>query len=196
MDEALIQKLKDILEINLSNENFGVIELAVEAGISRSHLHRRLHDVIGKSSSQFIREYRLQKAMEMLNLNSGTASEIAYRVGFSSPNYFSTAFKNFYGYSPGEVKYQIIAAPPKKTFSKKLITIIPIIILVGLVVFNEAFNKETFNSPEIEKTIVVLPFVNDSNNEENMYFCNGIMAGIRKNLAKIPEFSVVTRRSA
>ena len=58
MDDALIQKLKEILEANLSNENFGVSELATEAGISRSQLHRRLKDSIGKSSSQFIREYR------------------------------------------------------------------------------------------------------------------------------------------
>lgn len=195
LDQALIQKLKGILEVNLSDENFGVSELAAEAGISRSQLHRRLKDAIGKSSSQFIREYRLKRAMEMLKLNSGTASEISYRVGFSSPTYFSTTFKNFYGYSPGEVKFQSAIAPPKKAFSKKLAAIIPIILLVGLVVFNEAYNKESFDPSKVEKTIVVLPFVNQSNNEENIYFCNGIMAGIRNNLAKIPEFSVVSRLS-
>ena len=111
MDDEFIQKLKEILESNLSNENFGVKELAVEAGISRSQLHRRLHDAVSKSSSQFIREYRLQKAMEMLKANAATASEIAYRVGFSSPTYFSTAFKSFYGYSPGEVKFQKAMLP-------------------------------------------------------------------------------------
>lgn len=196
MDQALIQKLKDILEVNLSDENFGVSELAAEAGISRSQLHRRLNDAIGKSSSQFIREYRLKRAMEMLKLNSGTASEISYRVGFSSPTYFNTTFKNFYGYSPGEVKFQTAIAPPKKTFSKKLAAIIPIILLVGLIVFNEAYNKDSFDPSKVEKTIVVLPFVNQSNDEGNIYFCNGIMAGIRNNLAKIPEFSVVSRLSA
>ena len=196
MDDEFIQKLKEILESNLSNENFGVKELAVEAGISRSQLHRRLHDTVSKSSSQFIREYRLQKAMEMLKANAATASEIAYRVGFSSPTYFSTAFKSFYGYSPGEVKFQKAIKPLKKTFSKKLVAIVPVIILVGLVVFNEAFNKAPSDASEIEKTIVVLPFINDSDNEENLYFCNGIMAGIRDHLAKIPEYSVVSRRSA
>ena len=196
LDQALIQKLKGILEVNLSDENFGVSELAAEAGISRSQLHRRLKDAIGKSSSQFIREYRLKRAMEMLKLNSGTASEISYRVGFSSPTYFSTTFKNFYGYSPGEVKFQTAIAAPKKTFSKKLAAIIPIILLVGLIVFNEANNKDSFDPSKVEKTIVVLPFVNQSNDEENIYFCNGIMAGIRNNLAKIPEFSVVSRLSA
>lgn len=196
MDDALIQKLKEILEENLSDENYGVSELAAETGISRSQLHRRLKDSVGKSSSQFIREYRLERALEMLKQNSGTASEIAYQVGFSSPTYFSTAFKNFYGYSPGEVKFQNALAPPKKTFSKKLAGIIPVILLIALIIFNVAYNKDNFDPSEIEKTIVVLPFFNESDDEENLYFCNGIMAGIRNNLAKIPEFSVVSRRSA
>ncbi len=196
MNDSFIQKLKDILDINLSNEKFGVSELAVEAGISRSQLHRKLNDITAQSSSQFIREYRLQKAMEMLKKNFGTASEISYQVGFSSPTYFSTAFKNFYGYSPGEVKFQNDIAPVKKTFSKKLAAIIPIILLIALVVFNETFKKEKGSDSIIDKTIVVLPFINLSDNEENMYFCNGIMAGIRDNLAKIPEYAVVSRRSA
>jgi TolB-like protein/AraC-like DNA-binding protein len=195
MDEAFIQKLNDILDINLPNENFGVSELAIEVGYSRSQLHRKLNEIADKSSSQFIREYRLQKAMEMLKLDSGTASEISYQVGFSSPSYFSTCFNNFYGYPPGEVKYQRAIVSPKKTFSKKLAAIIPIILFIGLLVFNEAFNKDTFDSVEIEKTIAVMPFINNSSNEENMYFCNGIMAGIHDHLAKIPEFFVVSRLS-
>lgn len=116
MDQEFIKKLIDILEINLENETFVVIELASEAGLSRSQLHRKLHEINGKSTSQFIREYRLEKAMEMLKLNSGTASEIAYRVGFTSPTYFNTCFHNFYGYPTGEVKFQKAIVPPKKTF--------------------------------------------------------------------------------
>jgi len=195
MDDAFVQKLKEILEGNLSNENFGVSELAAEAGISRSQLHRRLKDSIGKSSSQFIREYRLHRAMEMLKQNSWTASEIAYKVGFSSPTYFSTTFKNFYGYSPGEVKFQTAIVPPKKTFSKKLATIIPVLLLIGLLAYDQAFKKENVYTSDLEKTIAVLPFINDSSDEENMYFCNGIMAGIRDDLAKIPQFYVVSRIS-
>lgn len=195
MDGAFVQKLTDIIDINLENENFGVLELAAEAGISRSQLHRRLNDIIGKSSSQFIREYRLEKAMEMLKLNSGTASEIAYSVGFSSPTYFNTCFHNFYGYPPGEVKFQRAIAPPKKTYSKKLAGIVPVIILLGYIVFNKTMNNETIEAVKIKKTIAVLPFVNNSDNEENMYFCNGIMSGVRNHLAKIPEFSVVSRLS-
>ena len=195
IDEALIQKLITIIEINLENEKFGVAELATEIGLSRSQLHRRLQDINGKSTSQFIREYRLEKAMEMLKRNQATASEIAYRVGFSSPTYFNTCFNNFYGYPPGEVKHQRAIAPPKKTFPKKLMSVIPVIILAGFIVFNETFKKDKIDASNIEKTIAVLPFENNSMNEENMYFCNGIMAGIRDHLSKIPEFYVVSRLS-
>jgi len=195
IDQVLLQKLLAIIETHLENEKFGVAELATEIGLSRSQLHRRLQDINGKSTSQFIREYRLEKGMEMLKLNQATASEIAYRVGFSSPTYFNTCFNNFYGYPPGEVKYQNAITPPKKTFSKKLISVVPVIILVGLIIFSKVFNKKTVETENIEKTIAVLPFVNNSANEENMYFCNGIMAGIRDHLAKIPEFSLASRLS-
>ena len=47
----------------------------------------------------------------------------------------------------------------------------------------------------MEKTIAVLPFHNDSPNQENVYFCNGIMEGILDHLSKIPDLSVVSRTS-
>jgi len=106
MDRVLIEKLTKILEVNLDKEHFGVKELANAVGISRSQLNRKLQFITGKSTSKFIREFRLEKAMIMLQNNVATASEIAYRVGFSSPTYFNTCFNNFYGYPPGEVKFR------------------------------------------------------------------------------------------
>jgi len=106
MDHALINKLNTVLEANLDNELFGVKELTEEIGMSRAQLHRKLHVNTGKSTSQYIREFRLEKAMKMLQNNVATASEIAYRVGFKSPTYFNTSFREYYGYTPGEVKYR------------------------------------------------------------------------------------------
>ena len=104
MDQAIIKKLTDIVLANLADENFGIAELSKEAGISRSQMHRKLQSIKHQSVSQFIREIRLQRAKEMLQDNLGTASEIAFRVGFSSPTYFSKCFHDFFGYPPGEVK--------------------------------------------------------------------------------------------
>ncbi|NNL16094.1 MAG: helix-turn-helix domain-containing protein [Flavobacteriaceae bacterium] len=104
MEQVLIEKLNKILEINLDKERFGVRELAKEAGLSRSQLNRKLQSTKGKSTCNYIREFRLKKAMTMLQNNEATASEIAYRVGFSSPTYFNTCFKDYYGFPPGEAK--------------------------------------------------------------------------------------------
>ncbi len=106
MDQVFIEKLTNILEVNLDKEQFGVKEFAKEAGLSRAKLHRKLQSITGKSSSKFICEYRLKKAMEMLQNDVATVSEIAYRVGFSSPTYFNTCFHDHYGYTPGEVKFR------------------------------------------------------------------------------------------
>jgi len=57
-----------------------------------------------------------------------------------------------------------------------------------LIVFNKTYDKTNVDVANLEKTIAVLPFLNNSSNDENLYFCNGIMAGIRDHLAKIPEF--------
>jgi TolB-like protein/AraC-like DNA-binding protein len=102
--QVIIRKLTEIIHANLEKENFGVNELAVAAGMSRSSVHRRLKSFTKKSASQFIREVRLQKAMELLQHDMATASEIAYKVGFNSPTYFNTCFHRYFGYPPGEVR--------------------------------------------------------------------------------------------
>ena len=162
MEQKFIKKLIAIIRINLENEQFGVNELASEIGLSRSQLHRKLQDINGKSTTQFIREYRLQKAMKMLKRNRFTASEIAYKVGFSSPSYFNSCFNDFYGYPPGEVKFKKTMKAPKVSVLKTMVSIIPVLILIGFIVYNKKFDKPTLDPSEIEKYIVVLPFINDS----------------------------------
>jgi AraC-like DNA-binding protein len=94
-DQAFIRKLADIVLNHLHNERFGVRELVLEAGLSRSVLHRRLHAIKNQNVSQFIREIRLKKALELLQQDHLSASEIAYQVGFGSPAYFSKCFHDF-----------------------------------------------------------------------------------------------------
>ena len=103
-DQVFIRKLTDIILANLGNENFGVKELIHESGMSHYGLNQRLHAINNKNINQFIREVRLQKALEMLQNEKVTASEVAYKVGFSSPAYFNTRFHEYYGYTPGEIK--------------------------------------------------------------------------------------------
>ncbi len=103
-DKIFISKLTEITLANLGNENFGVNELANELGVSHHILRRRLHVIANKTINQFIRETRLQKALEMLQNGKVTSSDVAHKVGFSSPAYFNTCFSEFFGYPPGRVK--------------------------------------------------------------------------------------------
>ena len=101
--DKFLQKLNHAILTNLSDEYFGVEQLAQEMSMSRAQLYRRLHDINGKNASQYIREYRLKRALEMLKRDVASVSEIAYRVGFNSPSYFNKCFHDFYGFTPGSV---------------------------------------------------------------------------------------------
>ncbi|MBW6537728.1 MAG: helix-turn-helix domain-containing protein [Mariniphaga sp.] len=103
-EQEFVKRLTKIVEANLQNEQFGVNELAAKTGLSRSHIHRRLKSISNKSVSQFIREVRLEKAKEFLEEGNLTGSEIAWKVGFSSPSYFIKSFHDYFGYPPGELK--------------------------------------------------------------------------------------------
>lgn len=102
-DQAFILFLTEIVVKNLKNENFGIKDLAREAGLSSSTLNRRLNRTARKTGNQFIREIRLRKAHEMLGNKSVNVSEVSYDVGFSSPAYFSACFHEYFGYPPRDV---------------------------------------------------------------------------------------------
>lgn len=103
MANDFLNRITDIIEKNLSDEKFGVSELAREAGMSRSNLLRRVQKLTNLSVSLFIRQVRLKNAMEMLKNDSLNVSEVSYHVGFSSTSYFIKCFREHYGYPPGEV---------------------------------------------------------------------------------------------
>lgn len=107
MNEVLLSKLNKVVMANLQNEQFSVEDLASEAAFSRSHLHRKLNQLTGKSISQFIREIRLNEGMKLLKKEVGTVSEIAFKVGFGSNTYFIKCFHEHFGFSPGEVKRKV-----------------------------------------------------------------------------------------
>lgn len=108
-DEDFLEKLKREIDDNLTNEQFSVEALAKNIGMSRSQLHRRLNQVTGKSVSQFVREHRLGLGMELLKAGDLTAAEVADRIGFGSPTYFSKCFNEFYGLPPGEARHKSVA---------------------------------------------------------------------------------------
>jgi tetratricopeptide (TPR) repeat protein len=103
-DQLFIGKLTEIIHANLGNEAFGVNELAKASGMSLYKLGRKLQSINRKTVNQFIREVRLEKALEMLLREDYTVSEVAYRTGFGSPAYFNRCFHEYFGHSPGKIK--------------------------------------------------------------------------------------------
>ena len=102
-EQVFLQKILNTIESNMSDENFGVEELAKELYMSRSQLHRKLVALTGQSPSEILRNTRLLRAKELLQKKSATPSEVAFQVGFNSHAYFSKCFKEEFGISPSEV---------------------------------------------------------------------------------------------
>ena len=106
IDEKFLNKLMEIVESQLDNEHFGVEQLSEEIAMSRSQLHRKLTALLDQGPNQFIRSFRLNRAYDLLKQKAATSSEIAYRVGFGSPSYFTKCFQEQFGYVPSEMHNQ------------------------------------------------------------------------------------------
>ncbi len=108
-ENQFITRLKEIIAQHLDEEQFSMDDLGKEMGMSRTQIHRKLKALTNKSTSHFIRVFRLEKAMSLLKNEDYNISEVAYMVGFSTPAYFSTCFTEQYGYAPSEVKNQSVS---------------------------------------------------------------------------------------
>ncbi|TVP98625.1 MAG: AraC family transcriptional regulator [Balneolaceae bacterium] len=102
VDDILLGKIKETIEKHIGDSNFGVEWLAHEVALSPRQLQRRLKSAVGLSAGNLIRIMRLQRATQMLQQNAGNISEIAYKVGFNDPVYFSKIFKKMYDVNPSE----------------------------------------------------------------------------------------------
>jgi len=103
-EQDFLRKLNKLIETNIESSTYTVEELAKDLYISRVQLYRKVKAIFGISVSEHINNIRLEKSKELLKKGNLNISEIAYAVGFSSPSYYSTAFKNKYGISPKEYK--------------------------------------------------------------------------------------------
>ncbi|MBP0904932.1 two-component regulator propeller domain-containing protein [Mariniflexile gromovii] len=102
-DEKFLNNIITVIEKNISDSNFGVEELASELGISTSHFYRRIKQLTGQVPNVYLRNFRLQRAAELLKSNKDyNVTEVMYQIGIESPPYFSTAFKKLHGVSPSQ----------------------------------------------------------------------------------------------
>ena len=105
IEDAFIAKIKNIVQENLNNAEFGMPQLCQHLTMSRSQVFRKVKALTGKAPTLFIRSIRLQTARHLLQTTNLNVSEVAYDVGFTSPSYFSTAFVEEFGTSPGVILF-------------------------------------------------------------------------------------------
>ena len=101
-DELLMERVMKSINKNLADSDFNVDMLTQEVGISRAQLHRKMKEMTGISTSEFIRNIRLEQAARLLREQKINVTQVAYTVGFSNLAHFSTIFRKHFGISPSE----------------------------------------------------------------------------------------------
>jgi len=109
LDKSFIEKFKKVVNENMHESGVNVDFLCRELGMSRVQLYRKVKALIGKSVNDYINDTRLTHARKLLSSDLSIA-EVAYQSGFSSPAYFSTAFKAKFKISPSDYKTTAKAA--------------------------------------------------------------------------------------
>jgi TolB-like protein/AraC-like DNA-binding protein len=206
-----LSDLNNLVETHISDEQFGVSELAEAMNMSRSNLLRKVKRETGLSVSQLISQIRLRRALELLKTTSANVSEVSHLVGFNSPSYFIKCFREFHGFPPGEVGKRN-AAPDQSENSALISVTAPesgapsgkknfliagigafVIVIAAALVYINPFSR---GSGTREKSIAVLPFKNESNDSTNLYLINGLMESTLTNLQQIKELKVTSRTSS
>lgn len=96
---VFLLKLKRCLDKHLDNVHVNARLIATEMEMSKSTLNRKLKSVLNQSISDFVKQYRLQRSIELLEAGH-KVSDVSQRVGFTTPSYFSQCFKAYYQKTP------------------------------------------------------------------------------------------------
>lgn len=100
-DQQFIERISAIVIEHIDNPELNVSVITKEAGIGRTLLHTKLKQILDLSATEFINTIRLKEAQKILISQPDlTMSEVAYKVGFNDPNYFSRIFKKMFNASP------------------------------------------------------------------------------------------------
>lgn len=104
MDTQFVERLMQVIRQYASHPGANVGMIAREMAMCESILYERVHNNLGVTPNDLLRQVRMNHAMELLKTGEYKIADVAYQCGFSDWRYFSTVFKRFYGYSPSAVK--------------------------------------------------------------------------------------------
>lgn len=103
-DETFLLKINKVIQENLSNTGLDIKFICKEMGVGRSSLYNKLKAITGMGANEYINKFRIEKAIKLIATADMTFAEIAEETGFTTPSYFSTAFKQYTGESPTQYK--------------------------------------------------------------------------------------------
>ena len=101
-DEEFMKNVMAWLGENVENSELTIDQLASHLGLGRTTMYNKLKSLTGKSPVELIKEYRITKSKLLLRTGQFSVSEVAYKVGFSDPGYFSRCFCEQFHMSPAE----------------------------------------------------------------------------------------------
>lgn len=102
-DELFLQKAIDCVYAHLDDSEFDRDAFASDMGMSASTLYNKLRSITGLNVTAFIRDIRMKEARRLAQTQPDLrVSDLAYKVGFKDPKYFSTCFKKEFGLQPSE----------------------------------------------------------------------------------------------
>ncbi len=101
-DEKFLKQAMAVIEEHMMDTDFSVEMLVKELGLSRSNLYLKLKELTGLSSSEFIRNVRLKRAVQLLKQSDLSVKEVMYMTGFNTASYFSKCFKKQFGMVPSD----------------------------------------------------------------------------------------------
>lgn len=99
-DEMLLQSLFSVLQENWNNPDFDIPEYCQAMAMSKSQLYRKSISLTGLSPNILLKDFRLEKAKELMKKQRYSISQITFDSGFTSPSYFTKCFKTKYGLLP------------------------------------------------------------------------------------------------
>ena len=105
-EDLFMEKLRNIMERQMSNGDLTVEDLVAEMGMGRTAFFNKLKNVTGMSPVGFIREERVKRAAQLLKNRNYNITEVTYMVGMNDSRYFSKCFKDTFGVTPTEYRKQ------------------------------------------------------------------------------------------
>ncbi|MCP4157848.1 MAG: response regulator, partial [bacterium] len=104
IDDKFYRELTGIIQTHIKDPQFSVRDLAKKMGMGRTTLYKKVQAITGEPPTDFIRNYRLQRAAELLKNYRGTIADLALQVGFSNASYFTGCFKERFQRLPSQYR--------------------------------------------------------------------------------------------